>query len=199
MPPLAQQTYTAAEYLRLERSAGHKSEFVNGRIHAMTGASRAHNLIAGNIFGEIRARLRGRPCEVYVNDMRVKVRQTGLYTYPDVAAVCGEPQFEDDAVDTLLNPSVIVEVLSDSTEKYDRGTKFSHYRRLESLREYILISQDGPSVEKFVRANELWTLEEISGHGAVLTIESLDCSVSLADIYDRVEFPPGELEPVITG
>lgn len=199
MPPLAQPIYTAAEYLRLERAAEHKSEFVNGRIHAMTGASRAHNLIVGNIFGEIRARLRGRPCEVYVNDMRVKVRQTGLYTYPDVAAVCGAPQFEDDVVDTLLNPSVIVEVLSDSTEKYDRGTKFSHYRRLESLREYILVSQDRPSVEKFVRTNELWTLEEISGPDAMLTIESLDCSISLSDIYGRVEFPPGELGPAITG
>jgi Uma2 family endonuclease len=192
MPPLAQPVYTAEEYLRLERLADHKSEFVNGRIYAMGGASHAHNLIVFNLAREIGARLRGRPCEAYVGDMRVKVHQTGLYTYPDLAALCEPPRFEDRAVDTLLNPSVIVEVLSDSTEKYDRGETFAHYRRLESLREYVLVSQDRRRVEKFVRGGDGWVLTEVSGDG-VLTIETLGCTIPLDDLYDRVELPaPGE-------
>src|SRR5919198_4874617 len=119
--------YTPEEYLALERAARHKSEYVNGRIYALAGASRAHNLIVVNVSAELRAQLRGRPCETYASDMRVKVSQTGLYTYPDVVVVCGEPRFEDAQVDTLLNPTVIIEVLSESTESYDRGEKFAHY------------------------------------------------------------------------
>lgn len=191
MSPLAEPIYTADEYLRLERAADHRSEFVNGRIYAMSGASREHNLIVVNLSREASSLLRGSACEVYVNDMRVKVRQTGLYTYPDMVGLCEEPRFEDD-VDTLVNPSVIVEVLSDSTEKHDRGTKFSHYRRLDSLREYILISQDRPNVEQFVRHDDLWTLKEIIGLDASLSIQTLGCTIALADIYDRVAFPPSD-------
>lgn len=192
MSPLAQPRYTPEEYLRLERAADHKSELINGRIYAMAGASRRHNLIVGNVFAELRAQLRGRGCEAYVNDMRVKVSRTTLYTYPDVAALCGEPRFEDDAVDTLLNPSVIVEVLSDSTEKYDRGEKFAHYRRLESLQEYVLVAQDTPRVEHYARHGEHWLLSEISGPDATLRLASLGCEIALADIYERLDFPPPE-------
>jgi len=189
MTPLAQPVVTPAEYLVLERRAREKSEYVNGRIYAMSGASRLHNLIAGNIFGELRAQLRDRPCETCVSDMRVKVQRTGMYTYPDVVALCKEPDLEDAELDTLLNPSVIVEVLSPSTEGYDRGEKFAHYRRLESLQEYVLVAQVIPRIEHFRREGEHWVLTEISDSGGELTLSSLGCVLKLADIYDRVDFP----------
>jgi Uma2 family endonuclease len=192
MTRLAETSYTAEQYLSLERSADHKSELVNGRIYSMSGASRRHNLIVLNIGSELRAQLRGRDCEAYVNDMRVKVRRTTMYTYPDVVALCDRPELEDGHGDTLLNPSVIIEVLSDSTEKYDRGEKFAHYRKLESLREYILVSQDKIRVEQYVRHGEHWVLSEISDPGDALRLESLGCEVALRDIYDRVEFSIGE-------
>lgn len=198
MSTLAHRIYTPDEYLRLERAADHKSEFVNGRIYAMSGASRWHNFIAGSVYAELRAQLRGRPCEVYSSDMRVKVSASGLYTYPDVSALCGEALLEDSHNDTLLNPSVIVEVLSASTASYDRGEKFAHYRSLDSVREYILISQNLPRVEQYVRTGELWMLNAINGLDASVSIETLGCTLALADIYERVEFPPVlEREPVL--
>ena len=194
MPPtLAQPLVTPAEYLALERKSREKSEYVNGRVYAMSGASRLHNLIAGNVFGELRAKLRGRPCEAYVNDMRVKVQRTGMYTYPDVVALCEEPRLEDAELDTLLNPSVIVEVLSPSTESYDRGEKFAHYRRLDSLQEYVLVAQVTRRIEHFRREGDHWVLTEISDPGGELTLSSLGCALSLADIYDRVEFPAADV------
>lgn len=193
MMSLAQPVATPAEYLALERSAREKSEYVNGRIYAMAGASRVHNLIAGNVFGELRARLRGRPCETYMSEMRVKVQQTGMYTYPDVVALCGEPRLEDAELDTLLNPSVIVEVLSPSTESYDRGEKFAHYRRLETLQEYVLVEQVRRRIEHFRREGDHWVLTEISDAGGELTLSSLGCTLALADIYDRVEFPAADI------
>lgn len=192
MPSLAQPRSTPEHYLVLERRATERSEYVNGHIFAMAGASRQHNLITGNVFGELRAQLRGRPCEAYINDMRVKVSATGLYTYPDVAALCGEPHFEDTHVDTLLNPSVIVEVLSNSTEAYDRGEKFAHYRRLESLTDYVLIAQDKIRVEQYVRQGDQWVLSEISDLGGVVRLSAIGCEVALRDIYDKVEFPHSE-------
>ena len=127
--------YTPDEYLALERKAEYKSEYFGGEIFAMTGASRKHNLVAGNIFAALHLQLKKRPCEIYPSDMRVKVSPTGLYTYPDVAVVCGEPMFDDEQKDTLLNPTVLVEVLSKSTASYDRGEKFEHYRKIKSLAE----------------------------------------------------------------
>jgi Uma2 family endonuclease len=196
MSPLAQPRLTPEEYLALERQAKHRSEYVNGRVCAMAGASRAHNLIVGNTFSELRAQLRGRPCEAYVNDMRVKVSPTGLYTYPDVVALCGEPRFEDTQMDTLLNPNVIIEVLSDSTEGYDRGEKFAHYRRLQSLQEYVLIAQDKARVEHYARAGEHWMLTEVSSLEGVLTLASVGCAIPLHEIYERVEFPSPEDLPI---
>jgi Uma2 family endonuclease len=187
----ARVTYTAAEYLRLERAAETKSEYANGQILAMTGASRAHNLIAGNLFRNLSQQLLGGSCEAYMSDMRVRVSQTGLYTYPDVVVACGEIQFEDDQVDTLLNPVVVVEVLSPTTEAYDRGEKFAHYRRLDSLQEYLLVSQDKVQVERYVRQGDQWVLSERSSLEDVLRVDAIDCSVRLSDIYYKIELPSG--------
>ena len=142
---------TPEEYLVTERTAEFKSEYRNGQIIAMPGASRQHNLITVNISSGLHAQLLERICEVYTNDMRVKVSDSGLYTYPDVVVVCDEPRFEDNHFDTLLNPTVIVEVLSPSTESYDRHGKFLSYQTLESLQEYILVSQNKVCVEQYVR------------------------------------------------
>src|SRR5580765_534258 len=136
MSTLAKEYYTPEQYLALEREAEYKSEYINGQIYAMLGASREHIVIAVNLVSELRTQFRGRPCEVYNSDMRVKVNPTGMYTYPDVTATCGEPVFDDKQRNTLTNPNVIIEVLSPSTEVYDRGVKFAHYRRLRSLTDY---------------------------------------------------------------
>jgi Uma2 family endonuclease len=178
---------TPDEYLRLERQAEHKSEYVNGEIFAMTGASRKHNLVAGNIFGELRQQLKDRPCEAYMGDMRVKVTATGLYTYPDVVVVCGEPKFEDAYVDTLLNPTLLVEVLSQSTERYDRIAKSSYYRTLDSLAEHLLVAQDEVRLEQYVKqANGQWLLFECSSMDKVVELPSIGCSLALRDVYDKV-------------
>jgi Uma2 family endonuclease len=193
MSSLAEQYYTPEEYLALERKAEYKSEYINGQIYAMSGASREHNLIALNLASELRSQLKGKPCEVYASDMRVKVGPAGTYTYPDVVAVCGEPRFEDAQLDTLVNPTVIIEVLSQSTEAYDRGEKFAHYRDLESLTDYILVAQNRIRVEHYVRygdTGEQWMLTPISNLGSKLHLASIGCDVSLHDIYDRVEFLP---------
>ena len=158
----------------------------------MAGASREHNLIAGNLHGEIRNQLLDRPCEPYINDMRVWVEASGLYTYPDVAVVCGEPNFQDSEVDTLLNPTVIAEILSESTEATDRGAKFRHYRRIPSLREYVMIAQDRMSVERFTRHGDDWILSETTEPDQVLRLESIGCDVPLSRIYAKVHFPPAE-------
>ncbi len=190
MDPLAHESkYTPEQYLALERNQEYKNEYFNGQLFAMGGASRQHNQITFNIAGELRSQMKGRPCIAYVNDMRVKVSQTGLYTYPDVAAACGEPQFEDTHMDTLLNPSVIIEVLSDSTEAYDRGEKFAHYRRLTSLIEYVLISQDRVCIEKYVRQHEQWVLSEFTDSERKIDLGSIGCDLLLHEIYDKVEFP----------
>jgi len=178
--------YTPEAYLMLERKADHKSEYVNGQIIAVAGASRRHNLIAGNLYREVSQQLRGRSCEAYISDMRIKVDHTGLYTYPDVVVACGEIRFEDR--DTLLNPTVIVEVLSASTEAYDRGAKFAHYRRLDSLQEYLLVAQDNVSIEHYVRQGVKWALSEASTLDACVHFVSIDCNMALHDLYDKVHF-----------
>jgi Uma2 family endonuclease len=184
--------YTPAEYLALERAAETKHEYLDGEISPMTGTSRPHNLITGNLYRLVSQDLLAGPCETYVGDMRVKVGRTGLYTYPDIVVACGPIEFEDTYIDTLLNPVAIIEVLSPSTEAYDRGRKFAQYRQLQSLREYILVSQDGMRVERFVRQGDLWILLELTGPGAILSFESIPVSVTLADIYDRVRLPDDE-------
>lgn len=179
---------TPGQYLGLERKSEIRSEYLAGRIFAMSGASRRHNLIAGNFYRELSSQMRARPCEAYIGDMRVKVNPTGMYTYPDIAAACGQPHFEDAFLDTLLDPVVIVEVLSESTEAYDRGEKFAHYRRLDTLREYVLVAQDKVRIEHYLREGEQWVLSEISDPDSTLHLASIDCHVILAAIYEKVEF-----------
>lgn len=178
--------HSAGEYLALERAADHKSEFHDGQIYAMGGASRKHNLVSGNVFRELSLQLKDRPCEAYVNDMRVKAALAASYHYPDIAIVCGEPQFEDDVADTLLNPVVLIEVLSPSTEAYDRGEKFAQYRKIESLREYWLVAQDQPRIERYVRQGEAWLFTEAEGLDAVVDVETLGCVLSLSEVYRKV-------------
>jgi Uma2 family endonuclease len=185
---------TPEEYLAGERSAPTKSEYWNGHIYDMAGASRQHNQITLNLAVNIGAQLKGRSCYAYVSDMRVKVNTAGLYTYPDLVALCGEPLFEDDQLDTLLNPQVIIEVLSESTEAYDRGAKFSHYSRIPSLVEYVLIAQDRYCVDHFVRRGNQWVLTEMTDSEDDLSLETLACRMSLLDIYDKVDFVPKQKE-----
>jgi Uma2 family endonuclease len=179
---------TPGEYLEIERKSEIRSEYIAGRMFAMSGASRRHSFITGNFHRELSTQMRGRACEAHTIDMRVKVSPTGMYTYPDIVALCGEARLEDEHFDTLLNPTVIVEVLSDSTEAYDRGEKFAHYRRLDTLREYVLVSQDKIRIERFRREGEEWTLSEVSDPEATLHLESIDCHVTVAAIYEKVEF-----------
>jgi Uma2 family endonuclease len=159
-------------------------------MFAMGGASREHNIITLNVGSGLHGQLSHRSCEVYQADMRVRVSPSGLYTYPDIAVVCGEPQFEDAELDTLLNPSVLLEVLSESTEDYDRGTKFEHYRQIQSLTDYVLIAQKKPHVEHFHRQPDgRWILWETNSLDDELDLPSIGCQLKLADIYAKVTFP----------
>ena len=189
MSALPKPYYQPAEYLTLERAAAYKSEYLAGEIYAMAGSSEAHNTITLNIAGELRIQFRGGPCRVYTNDMRVKVQTTGLYTYPDVVAVCGERRFEDEYRDTLANPTVIFEVLSPSTEGYDRGKKFTLYRRLESLMEYVLVAQDEARVEHYTRQGHDWLLHEAHSLDSTIHLPSLAVALPLAAIYEDIAFP----------
>jgi Uma2 family endonuclease len=179
---------TPEEYLALERKAEIRSEYLDGDMVAMSGGTREHNLIVGNIVRELGNQLKGRPCEVYPSDMRVKVSASGLYTYPDVTVVCGDPQFEDSRRDTLLNAVLIVEVLSESTESHDRGAKFAHYRKLPSVIEYVLVSQRDYNIEQYARQpSGPWLRSEVRGLTGKLDLPSIQCSIELAEIYARIE------------
>jgi Uma2 family endonuclease len=186
--------YTPAEYLALERKAETKSEYFDGEIFAMSGVSREHSLLALNLASYLHGQLSNGPCETHVSDMRVRVSPTGLYTYPDIVAVCDEPRFEDDQVDTLLNPTLVVEVLSPSTEAYDRGRKFAHYRRIETLREYVLISQEAVLVERYSRREDGWLLTNFGRRDDAVPLESVGVEVPLRAVYARVDVPDGEAE-----
>lgn len=175
------------EYLEIERKAARKSQYLNGEILAMAGASRPHNLIVANLVGELRNQLRGGPCEVYASDMRVRVRDTGLYTYPDVTVVCGAADLEDEHGDTLLNPTALIEVLSPSTANDDRGWKGEHYRRIPSLREYVIVAQGEARVERYRRRGQReWLLTEVVGLDQTVELASAGCGLALRDIYERV-------------
>ena len=179
---------TPEEYLALEREAETKSEYWYGQIYAMSGASEAHNLISANIVAGLHSQFKKRPCKVYPSDMRVKVSPTGIYTYPDVTVVCGKAGFDEGRKDNLLNPTVIVEVLSPSTEAYDRGKKFDHYRTLESLQDYLLVAQESAMILHYARHDDdRWLLTAYYGLDTVAHIESVDCALPLAEVYDKVE------------
>lgn len=194
MSSTAAQTYLPPEeYLAWERKADTKHEYLRGEIIAMSGASRVHSLIVTNISGELYIQLKERTCEVHTNDMRVQTSPEISYFYPDVLVVCGEPRFEDNTFDTLLNPIVLVEVLSPSTAAYDRGEKFKHYQQLASLREYVLVSQDEVHVELYRRQETQWKPIEFRSLENVLSLASIDCELTLSDIYNRVEFRGNQL------
>ena len=189
MASTAAQTYlTPEEYLTWERKSDTKHEYLGAEIIAMSGASYRHTLIGANTITEINIQLRGGACTVHTSDMRVKTHATDSYFYPDVVVVCGEPHFEDDVFDTLLNPTLLVEVLSPSTATYDRGEKFEHYKQLASLKEYILISQDRVYVEHYLRHGMQWILTESRSLEDVLTLPSIECRLSLRNIYAHVNF-----------
>ena len=182
---------TPEEYLAFERAAETKHEYIDGRIYAMTGASLRHNRLVSRLIRLLGNALEGGPCEVFPSDMRLHVVASGLYTYPDVTVVCGEPRLEDEHLDTLLNPTVLVEVLSPSTERYDRGLKAAHYRTIESLRAYLLVSQDATHIEQYTRTGPgEWTLTEAAGGDDAITIDAIDTTLELAEVYDGIETPP---------
>jgi Uma2 family endonuclease len=186
----AKTRMSVEEYLAFERQAPYKSEYFNGEVFAMSGASRRHNLISLNIGAELRAQLRQRPCEVYTSDMRVKITRTGLYTYPDVVVVCEEATFEDADVDTLLNPTLLVEVLSKTTEDYDRGGKFEHYRTLPSVQEYLLVAQERCHIVHYTRQpDNTWLLAETDDISDHIRLPSLGCDLALSEVYAKVHFP----------
>ncbi len=188
MSALPKKLYSPEEYLALERSAEYKSQYFAGEIFAMAGGSPRHNLISANVIRELGTQLKKRPCKVYPSDQRIKVATTKLYTYPDVVVVCGKEQYDDD--DNLINPTLIVEVLSESTEAHDRGKKFEQYRRISSLKEFLLIAQDRCQVEQyFKQENGIWgLLSETSELQSAIKLPSLDCELAVAEIYDKVEF-----------
>lgn len=190
---------TEEMYLEQERSSTTKHEYYDGNIYLMAGASEQHNLIALNIAATLHALLRGKGCRTYPSDMRLKVIKTGLNTYPDFTIVCGQSQFTDPIKrDTLINPIVIIEILSPSTERYDRGMKFQHYRTIPSFQEYILVSQDKYHIERFIRQeNNEWVLSEAVGLEAVMPIASVQGALTLQDVYEQVAVVP-EVVPGIT-
>ena len=187
-PPAAQTVFTPEEYLVSERKATLKSEYLNGEIRAMPKVNFTHNLIMVDIATELNIQLRRQDWDVCMSNMRVKTGPKGAYFYPDVVVFCGEPQFEDNVFDTLLNPILIVEVLSPTTEAFDRGEKFAHYQALTSLREYILVSQDRIRVEQYCLIRTRWVQTEFQTHEDVLPLDSIGCELPLQDIYRRVAF-----------
>jgi Uma2 family endonuclease len=181
--------YTPEEYLALEKASLYKSEYYRGEIFAMAGASFTHNVIVANLVASLHSQLKGTTCRPLASDQRVRVCKSDLYTYPDVTVLCGDPLFDKLDDHAIINPRVIIEVLSETTEKYDRGTKLNFYRELESLAEYILVSQNAPHFEQYVRqANNSWLLTFSEGLNASLLIESIQCRLLLAEIYDGVTF-----------
>jgi Uma2 family endonuclease len=184
-----QRNISRQEYLALERQSAEKHEYIDGEIVAMVGASFRHNLIQTRMLAALYARLRGGPCEVLPSDLRVAIPALGIYTYPDITVVCGKPHLEDNEYDTLLNPILIAEILSPSTEGYDRGLKFQRYRLIPTLQEYVLIAQERPTIEHYQRASDdRWILSTYATLDSVLPLRSGDCTIALGDIYAGIAF-----------
>ena len=193
----AERRYSAEDYLALERRAETRNEFLHGRIFAMAGSSRRHNLITSNLVRELGNRLLDGPCEVYASDMRVKVTPTGLYTYPDVAVACDGPTFEDTELDTLLDPILLVEVLSKSTAAYDRGEKFEHYRALPSVKEVLLVDQERVHVVHYRRQDDdTWLLSETRDLEGELHLTSLGITLLLSEVYAKVTWQERSISAV---
>ena len=188
MDNLARKTFTESEYLELERNADFKSEYYNGETFAMAGASLIHNKIVSNLIFLFNQFLKDKPCDVYPSDLRLQVEKSGLYTYPDITIVCGKTELLDNKFDTLKNPTVLIEVLSDSTEKYDRGQKFSFYREIPSLKEYILVSSKTMKIEKFKRLEDGNYLYIESNEHQPFPIDSIDMNLNLEDVYNKIDW-----------
>lgn len=188
MSSAAARTYlTPEEYISFERKATTKHEYLKGQIMAMSGASFAHNFITLDAATQLNIQLMRGDCQVAASDMRVKVAKTNAYFYPDIVVFCGEPISEDNNFDTLLNPTVIIEVLSPSTETYDRGEKFEDYKQIESLKEYVLVSQDKVLVEHYIRQETEWLKSECQGIDDMVQLRSIGCELRLRDIYARTD------------
>ncbi len=190
--PQEKSKMTPSEYLEMERSSlDIKHEFYDGEIFAMVGAKFTHNQINVNLIRELGMKLKGSksPCSPLSNDMRVKIEDK--YVYPDIVIYCGEPEFEDNEFDTLINPAVIMEILSESTESYDRGKKFKAYQQVSTLKEYILVSQYEYSVEQYVRTKDIWHYKLYDKEEQCVKIESVNCELNLSEIYLNVEFKTG--------
>ena len=182
--------FTATEYLRMERASETKHEFSFGEIYAVSRASAPHVSIVTNLVGELSNRLRRFPAHVYGTNLRLCVDATKRYTYPDVMVVCDKPQFFDAQLDTLLNPDLIVEVLSESTEGYDRGDKFTHYKSIPSCREYLLVAQHRSHITQYVKQDEgSWRYSEVNEMAARLHLPSVDCLLELHEVYQDITFP----------
>ena len=191
MTALPKKKYISPEeYLAMERNSLEKHEYFDGDVFLMAGTSEEHANISSNINISLGTQLKKRPCKSYQSDLRVHIPATGLYTYPDVIVVCGKPQLLEDAyLDTLLNPDLIVEVLSPSTADYDKGTKFDHYRTIDSLKEYVLVWQDKKRVARYTKQTDgSWTLNDFIGEEAEIVLNSISCKLLMEDIYDKVDF-----------
>jgi Uma2 family endonuclease len=187
------QRVSPDEYLAAERAAPYKSEYLGGYVVATPPANRWHNILTTHLAAQFNSQLLSTPGEVYISQMRVKVSATGDYTYPDVAVACGDIEFEDGELDTLLTPTTLIEVLSPSTERYDRGSKFESYRQIASLREYIMVAQDRVLVEQYVRQGDGWLLTTHDDPEGSVYLPSINCTLALKDVYRKVRFPAQRL------
>jgi Uma2 family endonuclease len=190
MSTASQRKYTVEEYLEREERSETKHEFYQGEIFAMTGASYRHVQIARNLTVDLANKLRGKPCQPLGGDMRLSISSIGLYTYPDLTIVCGEPKFDARNPNTLTNPTLLIEILSPSTERYDRTTKFGFYRQIPTLREYVLVSQHEARIEIFRRDQGDWKFSDAVGLEATIQLISVDCELPLAEVYKGVELDP---------
>lgn len=194
--PKLKPRYTPDEYLEYERKSEFKHEYLNGEIIAMAGGTPEHSLVKTNLVRDLSTVLKGHRCTTYDSDLRVLIEATGLYTYPDASVFCDELKLEAGRKDVAVNPTLLVEVLSASSEAYDRGKKFRHYRLIPSLREYVLVWQDEPHVESFFKNDQgVWTLTEAAGMDSKLPLASLGVSLSLSEVFDKVVFEPASNPP----
>jgi Uma2 family endonuclease len=196
MSALPQPRYSVEEYIELDKNSEGRYEYFDGVVVELSGASLSHNRIVRNLIRNLENQLDGSDCEVLPADMRLKVPAAFPYRYPDVVVVCGEPMIEEmQGLDLLVNPLLIIEVLSPTTEAYDRGLKFSAYQTIASFREYLLAAQDRPHVVQYVRQpNDKWLRSEVAGLDGELTLETINCTLPLREIYQRVTFQPEETQ-----
>lgn len=197
MSTQSHRRYSLEEYFALELASEEKYEYFDGEIFNMSGGSPEHEDVIGNIYSTLKVKIRGSGCRVFLSNLRVKVPSAPPYRYPDLTALCNAPRYEEiGGIKALTNPSLIVEVLSPSTEAYDRGEKFTHYKSIESFREYILIAQHRPHATHYFKESDgRWIHEEVNELDAHLRIMSLDCELNLRDVYENVEFPPLAVPP----